>query len=63
MIFLSDTIPNALITIKRGTGLRTCGTLTTNWRFVLLGCSLTILTAKVLIGLDASSLTDLISAL
>ena len=53
--------PSARNTMKRGTGLRTLGILTTILLFVYLPGA-TIFTANVRTGLDAFSLTDLISA-
>ena len=62
IIFLSDSMPSARITINRGTGLRTFGIVTTIWLFVNVVVGDTIFTAMVLAGFDESSDTVLISA-
>ena len=61
-MLLSDITPSALITMKSGTGFLTLGILTTIWPFLHEGVAATILTESVLIGFEASSDTDLISA-
>ena len=62
IIFLSDSIPKARITINNGIGFLTLGIFTTICLLVYLVEGLTILIDAVLIGLEESSLTDLISA-
>ena len=55
-------MPNALIKINRGTGFLTFGILTTILLLLNVDVGVTILTCNVLIGLEESSETDLISA-
>ena len=63
IISLSDSIPNALITINNGIGFFTFGISTTICPFLCFDVGATIFTETVLIGFDASSDTDLIAAL
>ena len=62
IISLSDKTPNALITIKRGIGLRTFGIRTTICPFEYRAPGATSLTDIVRSGFDASSDTVRISA-
>jgi hypothetical protein len=62
IIALSEITPNALIKINKGIGFLTFGTDTTIWLLERDGDGDKILTAVVLIGFEASSDTDLISA-
>ena len=62
MISLSEAIPNALINMKRGMFFFTFGIATTIWLLLNDGEGATILIAVVLIALEVSSDTDLISA-
>ena len=62
MISLSEIMPNARNTMKRGTGDLTFGILTTNCLFVYLRVGVIIFTDNVLTGFATFSDTDLISA-
>ena len=55
-------MPSALININSGTGLRIFGTLTNIWLLLYLVSGRNILKLRVLIGLEASSETERISA-